>query len=68
MTTLIKNGIVISATGRHDVDVLVDGETIAALLQPGSDPAAAAASGAETVIDAAGRYVVPGGIDCHTHL
>ena len=44
MTTLIKNGTVVSATGRHDVDVLVDGETIAALLQPGSDPAASAAS------------------------
>ncbi|MCH2622345.1 MAG: amidohydrolase family protein, partial [Acidimicrobiales bacterium] len=68
MTTLIKNGTVVSATGRHDVDVLVDGETIAALLQPGSDPAASAASGAETVIDAAGCYVVPGGIDCHTHM
>ena len=68
MTTLIKNGTLVSATGRHDVDVLVDGETIAALLQPGSEPAASAASGAETVIDAAGRYVVPGGIDCHTHM
>ena len=57
MTTLIKNGTVVSATGRHDVDVLVDGETIAALLQPGSDPAASAASGAETVIDATGSLV-----------
>ena len=55
MTTLIKNGTLVSATGRHDVDVLVDGEPIAALRQPGSDPAAAAASGAEPVIDAAGR-------------
>ncbi|MBV14427.1 MAG: dihydropyrimidinase [Actinobacteria bacterium] len=68
MTILIKNGTVVSPTGRHDADVLVDGQKIAALLQPGSDAAASAESGAEKVIDAAGKYVVPGGIDAHTHM
>ena len=68
MTTLIKNGTVVTATGRHDFDVLIDGEKIAALLQPGSEAASSAESGAETVIDVSGRYVVPGGIDCHTHM
>ena len=36
MTTLIKNGTVVSATGSALMDVLVDGETIAAVLAPGS--------------------------------
>jgi dihydropyrimidinase len=68
MTILIKNGIVVSPTGRHEADVLVDDQQIAAVLQPGSDAAASAESGAEKVIDAAGKYVVPGGIDAHTHM
>ena len=68
MTILIKNGTVVSPTGRHEADVLVDDQQIAAVLQPGSDAAASAESGAEKVIDAAGKYVVPGGIDAHTHM
>jgi dihydropyrimidinase len=36
MTMLIKNGTVISPTGRSPADVLVDGEQIVALLAPGS--------------------------------
>ena len=47
MTKLIKNGTVVSATGRHAAEVLVDGATIVALLQPGSDTALAAEAGAE---------------------
>ena len=68
MTTLIKNGTVVSTTGRHEADVLIDGEKIAAILQPGTSAAVSAESGAEKVIDAKGKYVVPGGIDCHTHM
>ena len=68
MTKLIKNGTVVSATGQHAADVLIDGETIAAVLLPGTDAAIAAEAGAEQVIDATGKYVVPGGIDAHTHM
>lgn len=68
MTTLIKGGTVVSATGRALHDVLIDGEKIVAVLQPGSELAAAAERGAESILDATGKYVVPGGIDAHTHM
>ncbi|RNM16954.1 dihydropyrimidinase [Nocardioides pocheonensis] len=66
MTTLIKNGTVVNATGATPADVLVDGETIVALLAPGST--ALGQIDADTVIDAAGKYVIPGGVDAHTHM
>ena len=34
-TTLISGGTVISAIGRREADVLIDGESVAALLAPG---------------------------------
>ena len=64
--TLIKNGTVVSPTGRHEVDVLIEGETITALLNRGQ--AEALNVTADRVIDAKGKYVVPGGIDVHTHM
>ena len=36
-TTLISGGTGVSATGRVEADVLVDGERIVAVLQPGSE-------------------------------
>ncbi len=66
MTTLISGGTVVSATGATRADVLVDGETIAALLAPGS--AAAASVHPDETIDATGKYVIPGGVDGHTHM
>ena len=68
MTTYIKGGTVITATGVHDQDVLVDGEKIVAVVTPGSALAVSAEGGAETVLDATGKYVVPGGLDAHTHM
>jgi len=68
MSLLIKGGTVVSATGAQPMDVLVDGETISALLLPGSAPAEAAERGADEVLDAAGKLVVPGGVDGHTHM
>ena len=63
---LIKNGKVISPTGVVANDVLVDGETIAALGAPGWF--ATTEPNCDKVIDAAGKYVIPGGIDVHTHM
>jgi dihydropyrimidinase len=65
---LIKNGTVVSAIGADRAEVLVDGEQIAAVMQPGSAVAASAEAGAERVIDAAKLYVIPGGVDGHTHM
>jgi len=63
MRTLIVNGTIVTADGSYQADVLVDGETIA---QIGANLAATVT--ADTTIDAAGRWVVPGGIDVHTHM
>jgi dihydropyrimidinase len=63
-TTLIKGGLVISASAEVTADVLVDGERVVALLAPGSG----LAENADRVIDASGTYVIPGGVDAHTHM
>jgi len=62
--TLITGGTVVTAVDTFKADVaIVDGK-IAALFD-----ASAAPSGAwDTTIDAKGKYVLPGGIDAHTHL
>jgi dihydropyrimidinase len=64
MRTLITNGTIVGAAGSQAADVLIDGETIAAI---GTDLAAAGMTADET-IDAAGRWVIPGAIDVHTHM
>jgi dihydropyrimidinase len=68
MRILISGGTVISASGAAVMDVLTDGERIAGLAAPGTEIAASWAQAADRVIDAAGRYVLPGGIDAHTHM
>jgi dihydropyrimidinase len=69
MKTLIKNGLVVNATGTGLADVLIDGETIAAVLAPGSTLLGFDLErNVDRVIDAAGKYVIPGGIDAHTHM
>ena len=61
MKTLIKNGTLVTAADTYPADLLmVDGKI--ALI--GRD---LPAEGAQ-VVDATGRYVLPGGIDVHTHL
>src|ERR1700710_960672 len=66
MRTLIRGGTVVTATGAFPADVLVDGETIAALLDPAHTGTLTGT--ADRVLDAAGLYVMPGGIDVHTHM
>ncbi|GAA5032668.1 dihydropyrimidinase [Actinopolymorpha pittospori] len=68
MSIVIRDGLVVTATGATPTDVLVSGERVAALASPDSGLADRWATGADQVIDATGRYVIPGGVDVHTHL
>lgn len=59
---IIKNGIVVTAGGTCQTDIAISGETITALGD------ASLFSEAKEVIDASGKYVVPGLIDPHVHI
>jgi dihydropyrimidinase len=59
MTTLIKGGTVVTADMTYVADVLIDGGVITAIGKGLSG---------DKVLDASGCYVMPGGIDPHTHL
>ena len=63
---LITGGRVLSATGAQDYDVLIDGDEIAALGTPGYFESVKPSC--DRVLDASGRYVIPGGVDVHTHM
>jgi dihydropyrimidinase len=61
LRTLIKNGTVVTAAEATQADVLVDGERVVAIgLQLDAT--------ADRTIDATGKYVMPGGVDAHTHF
>jgi dihydropyrimidinase len=62
MPILLQNGRVVTADSDGVCDILIDGETIAAIGRHLSVPADA------TVIDCTGKLVLPGGIDPHVHL
>src|SRR5215468_1944050 len=62
--TLIKGGTIVTAVDTYAADLAVEGDKIAAIFAPGSGPAGAY----DVTIDAAGKFVLPGGIDGHTHL
>jgi len=59
MTTLIRGGTIVAADRSYEADVLIEGEAIKAI-GPGLQ--------GDNVIDAEGCFVMPGGIDPHTHL
>ena len=61
MAILIKNGTLITASETFDSDLLIEGEAIAEVGKHLQYPNA-------EVIDAAGKLVLPGGIDPHVHL
>src|SRR6266702_5270924 len=60
-TTLVRNGTVVTAADRYQADVYIDRGVITLIGQGLNLPA-------DTVVDASGKLVMPGGIDVHTHL
>ncbi|MBF8175558.1 dihydropyrimidinase [Streptomyces olivaceus] len=64
--TVIRGGLVVTASDELHADVLIEDGRVAALAASGTP--AAGAFAAERVIDATGKYVIPGGVDGHTHM
>ena len=62
MTTIIRGGTVVNADRAFRADVLCYGDKIVAVGENLDAPASA------IVIDAGGQYVMPGGVDPHTHM
>jgi dihydropyrimidinase len=60
--TIIRNGSVVTATDTYAADVAISGGKVSAI------GASLPLENASKVIDAAGKLVMPGGIDVHTHL
>jgi dihydropyrimidinase len=61
MRTLLRNGRVVTAVDDYKADILIEGETVSTI-------GAKLDVEADVVIDAAGKLVIPGGIDPHTHM
>jgi dihydropyrimidinase len=61
MSVLIKNGRIITAEQDYTADIYIERDKITSI-------GASITQTADTVIDAKGKYVIPGGIDVHTHL
>ncbi len=61
MSVLIKGGLIVTSTESYKADVLVEGEKITTI---GTNLTCEA----DEVIDAGGKYILPGAIDPHTHL
>jgi dihydropyrimidinase len=64
MRTLIKGGTVATASDLYVADVLIEGEKVSMI---GTDLAGKVGQ-VDRTVDAKGMYVIPGGIDPHTHL
>jgi dihydropyrimidinase len=61
MKTLIKNGRIVTAVDDYRADILIEDEQISVIGK-------SLEMEADKVIDAAGKLVIPGGIDPHTHM
>lgn len=61
MDKIIKNGTIITAFDTYKADIVVKGEKIVMIGENIEDDEA-------EIIDASGKYVLPGALDAHTHL
>ncbi len=60
-STLIKNGTIVNSGETYKADVLIEGERISKI-------GSSLERKADKIVDARGNYLIPGGIDVHTHL
>jgi dihydropyrimidinase len=65
MRTVITNATVVRASGAVDADVVVVDGSIADVI---ARPPGAVVHDADTVINASGLLLVPGGVDAHVHM
>jgi dihydropyrimidinase len=61
MSVLLKNGLVVTATGSFTADVYMEGDRIKAV-------GTGLAQKADETVDTSGKYILPGAIDPHTHI
>ena len=61
MSVLLKNGLVVTAAGTYKADVFVEGDKIKSV-------GTGLSVKADETVEAAGKYILPGAIDPHTHL
>ena len=61
MSVLVKGGTIVTSTGRYVADVYAEGDKIKSIGVDLDHPA-------DEVVDASGKYVLPGAIDPHTHI
>lgn len=61
MSLLIKNGTIVTASDTYNGDIYIEDEIIKEI---GTNIDRAS----DEIIDAKGKYVIPGGVDVHTHL
>ncbi len=58
---IIKNGFVVSSDGIEKKDIIIrNGKIVTDEINPGLSD--------EVIIDASGKYILPGGVDVHTHM
>jgi dihydropyrimidinase len=61
MSTIIKNGVIVTASDIYNADILIENGII-------KEVGTNLPQENHKIIDAAGKYVIPGGIDAHTHF
>ncbi|MCX5203136.1 dihydropyrimidinase [Streptomyces sp. NBC_00237] len=61
--TLITGGLVITASDELHADVLIEGGRVVGVAAPGGHGWTA-----DRILDATDKYVIPGGVDAHTHM
>lgn len=61
MSLLIKNGTIVTASDTFKGDIFIENEVIKEIAEN-------ITHSAEDVINAEGKYVIPGGVDIHTHF